>query len=53
MKAKKNKIEYLEIIIVLDGLSIVMTFHNNWAKTLVMVQLKQISRLSSQVEKME
>ncbi len=48
---KKNGIEYLELKIALDGLSVVVNPQNDWCSTLTVSQLKRIWEPDSKVKK--
>ncbi|HEX8551753.1 MAG TPA: PstS family phosphate ABC transporter substrate-binding protein [Abditibacteriaceae bacterium] len=48
-EAKKNKIEYLELPVAYDGLSVVVNPKNTWAKSLTTAELKKIWGAGSKV----
>jgi len=48
--AKKNGIEYIEIPVAYDGISIVVNKNNNWAKDITVNELKKIWEPNSQVK---
>ena len=49
-KAKKNKLDYLEIPVAYDGISVVVNPKNTWAKTITTAELKKIWEPGSKVK---
>lgn len=48
--AEKNKIEYVEIPVAYDGLSVVVNSQNDWAKDITVAELKKIWEPNSKVK---
>lgn len=49
--AKKAKVDYLELPVAYDGISVVINNSNTWASTMTTAQLKKIWQANSQVTK--
>ncbi|MFK8138509.1 MAG: PstS family phosphate ABC transporter substrate-binding protein [Bdellovibrionales bacterium] len=50
-KTKANKIEFLELEVAFDGISVVVNKDNNWANDITTAELKKIWEPNSKVEK--
>lgn len=49
--AKKNKVEYLELPVAFDGITVIINNKNTWAKTMTPAELKKIWMPGSKVKK--
>lgn len=49
-KAKANKVEYLELPVAFDGISVVVNKANTWAKDLTVAELKKIWQPGSKIK---